>query len=257
MAVVQAGDAAAALAKAGKTINAVYTVPYLAHAPMEPLNCTVKIGPDRCEIWTGTQFQTIDQGVAAKITGLKPEQVQIHTQFLGGGFGRRATPTSDFVSEAVQVAKAAGVPVKTVWSREDDMRGGYYRPAYVHDVRIGVDAQGMPVAWQHGIAGQSILAGTPFEAKMVKNGIDATSVEGVSDSPYLSEIPNRRIGLHSPRTPIPVLWWRSVGHSHTAFVMESVIDELAHAAGQDPVEYRRALLKNHPRHLGVLNLAVD
>ncbi|MBF6025134.1 xanthine dehydrogenase family protein molybdopterin-binding subunit [Lysobacter niastensis] len=255
--VVEAGDAAGALAKAAKPFDAVYAVPYLAHAPMEPLNCTVKIGPDSCEIWTGTQFQTVDQGVAAKITGLKPEQVQIHTMFLGGGFGRRATPTSDFVSEAVQVAKAAGVPVKTVWSREDDVRGGYYRPAYVHDVRIGTDSQGMPVAWQHGIAGQSILAGTPFEAALVKGGIDATSVEGVSDSPYLKEIANHRVGLHSPKTPIPVLWWRSVGHSHTAFVMESIIDELAHAAGKDPVEYRRALLKNHPRHLGVLNLAVD
>lgn len=254
--VVHAGDVAGALAKATKSISAVYAVPYLAHAPMEPLNCTVKIGPDSCEIWTGTQFQTIDQGVAAKITGLKPEQIQIHTMFLGGGFGRRATPTSDFVNEAVHVAKAAGVPVKTVWSREDDVHGGYYRPAYVHDAKIGVDAQGMPVAWQHGIAGQSILAGTPFEAALVKGGIDATSVEGVSDSPYFKEIANHRVGLHSPKTPIPVLWWRSVGHSHTAFVMESLIDELAHAAGKDPVEYRRALLKNHPRHLGVLDLAV-
>ena len=163
------------LPKAKRTVNAVYAVPYLAHAPMEPLNCTVKIGKDACEIWTGTQFQTLDQQVAAKVLGLKPEQVQIHTTFLGGGFGRRATPTSDFVTEAVHVAKAAGAPVKTVWSREDDIRGGYYRPAYVHDAQVGVDADGKPVAWRHGIAGQSILAGSPFEAVMVKNGVDSSA----------------------------------------------------------------------------------
>lgn len=257
MPAAQAGDVTAALPTAAKTVAAVYAVPYLAHAPMEPLNCTVRIGAGQCEIWTGTQFQTLDQMVASKILGLKPEQVQIHTMFLGGGFGRRATPTSDFVSEAVHVAKAANAPVKTVWSREDDIHGGYYRPAYVHDARIGIDAQGRPFAWQHGIAGQSIIAGTAFEPAMVKNGIDATSVEGVSDSPYLKEIPNHRVGLHSPKRPIPVLWWRSVGHSHTAFVMESLIDELAHAAGKDPLEYRRQLLQNHPRHLGVLNLAAE
>ena len=136
---MQAGDVDAALAKAAKTIDAEYAVPYLAHAPMEPLNCTRDVSaPDKCEIWTGTQFQTVDQQIAAKITGLKPEQVEIHTTFLGGGFGRRATPTSDFVSEAVHVAKAAGAPVKTVWTREDDIRGGYYRPAYVHRARIGL-----------------------------------------------------------------------------------------------------------------------
>ncbi|KRA82014.1 twin-arginine translocation pathway signal protein [Lysobacter sp. Root667] len=253
----QAGDAAAALAKAGKTFDAEYNVPYLAHAPMEPLNCTVKIDGDGCEIWTGTQFQTLDQQVAAGILGLKPEQVMIHTMFLGGGFGRRATPTSDFVSEAVQVAKAAGKPVKTVWSREDDVRGGYYRPMYLQQAKIAVDAQGYPVAWQHRLVGQSILGGTPFEAALVKNGIDSTSVEGVADSPYLKDIAHHRVELHSPKTGIPVLWWRSVGHSYNAFVMESLIDELAHAAGKDPVEYRRALLKAHPRHLGALNLAAD
>lgn len=253
----QAGDAAAALAKAGKTLDAEYNTPYLAHAPMEPLNCTVKIDGDGCEIWTGTQFQTGDQHAAAGILGLKPEQVQIHTMFLGGGFGRRATTNSDFVSEAVQVAKAAGKPVKTVWSREDDVRGGYYRPMYLQQARIAVDAQGYPVAWQHRLVGQSIIGGTPFEAMMVKNGVDATSVEGVSDSPYLKEIPDHRVELHSPKTGIPVLWWRSVGHSYNAFVMESLIDELAHAAKKDPVEYRRALLKSHPRHLAALNLAAE
>lgn len=253
----QAGNAADALAKSGKIIEAEYSVPYLAHAPMEPMNCTVKIGPDKCEIWTGTQFQTMDQGMAARITGLKPEQIEVHTTFLGGGFGRRATPTSDFVTEALHVAKVSGMPVKVVWTREDDVQGGYYRSAFVHRARIGIGADGLPRAWQHTIVGQSILAGTPFEQMMVKNGIDATSVEGVSDSPYLKDVPSHRVDLHSPKTGIPVLWWRSVGHSHTAFVMESLIDELARAAGKDPVEYRRTLLKDHPRHLGVLNAAAQ
>ena len=254
---VQAGDAAAAMATAAKTVEAEYTVPYLAHATMEPLNCTVKIDADQCEIWTGTQFQTIDQQVAAKITGLKPEQILIHTTFLGGGFGRRATPTSDFVNEAVEVAKAAKAPVKTVWSREDDMRGGYYRPAYVQKAKVGLDADGVPVAWQQVMVGQSILAGTPFEPMMVKNGIDATSVEGVADSPYIKGTPAHRVDLHSPKTGIPVLWWRSVGHSYNGFVMESMVDELAHAAGKDPLAYRRQLLKDHPRHLAALNLAAE
>jgi isoquinoline 1-oxidoreductase subunit beta len=253
----RAGDTGAALGKAAKTVEAEYYVPYLAHAMMEPPNCTVRLGAGKCEIWAGTQFQTLDQQLAAKITGLKPEQVEVHTTFLGGGFGRRANPTSDFVTEAVHVAKASGQPVKVVWTREDDIHGGYYRPSYVHRARIGLGADGMPVAWEHTIAGQSILAGTPFEPMMVKNGVDASSVEGVADSAYLKEIPNHRIELHSPKTPISVLWWRSVGHSHNAFVMESLIDEAAHAAGADPVAYRRELLANHSRHLGVLNLAAE
>lgn len=252
----RAGDVQAALGKAARRIEAEYAVPYLAHAPMEPLNCSVKIEADRCEIWTGTQFQSLDQAAAAQITGLKPEQVTIHTMFLGGGFGRRATPTSDFVVEAVHVAKAAGKPVKTVWTREDDIRGGYYRPAFVHKVDIGLDAAGKPAAWLHRIVGQSILGNSPFKA-MVKDGIDATSVEGVADSPYLKDIADRRVDLHSPEIGIPVLWLRSVGHSHTGFVMESLIDELAHAAGQDALAYRQALLHGHRRHLGVLNLAAE
>lgn len=254
---VQAGDAASAMAKAAKTVEAEYAVPYLAHAPMEPLNCTVKLGADSCEIWTGTQFQTGDQQAAARITGLKPEQVTIHTTFLGGGFGRRATPTSDFVSEAVEVAKAAKTTVKTVWSREDDIHGGYYRPAYVQRAKIGLDADGIPVAWQQVAVGQSIAAGTSFEAFMVKDGVDATSVEGVADSPYVLGTAARRVDLHSPKTGIPVLWWRSVGHSYNGFIMESLVDELAHAAGKDPLEYRRTLLKDHPRHLAALNLAAE
>jgi isoquinoline 1-oxidoreductase beta subunit len=252
-----AGDAAGALTRADNVLEAEYAVPYLAHAPMEPENCTVRIDAGKCEIWTGTQFQTMDQKLAAGITGLAPEQVEIHTQFLGGGFGRRATPASDFVSEAVHVAKAAGRPVKTVWTREDDVRGGYYRPAFLHRVKVSQGAEGLPMAWSHAIVGQSIAAGTPFEQAMVKDGVDATSVEGVADSPYLGEIVDHRVELHSPRTAIPVLWWRSVGHTHTAFAMESMIDELAAAAGRDPVEYRRTLLAKHSRHLGVLNLAAE
>ncbi|MDQ3202279.1 MAG: xanthine dehydrogenase family protein molybdopterin-binding subunit [Pseudomonadota bacterium] len=253
----KAGDVEQALGKAAKSVDVEYSVPYLAHAPMEPLNCTVKITQDKCEIWTGTQFQTLDQMIAGKITGLKPEQVEIHTEFLGGGFGRRANPTSDFVAEAVEVAKAAGVPVKTVWAREDDIRGGYYRSAFLHQARVGLGADGAPVAWKHVLVGQSIMAGTMLEASMVKDGVDKTSVEGVADSPYLAKLANHQVDLHSPQTGITVLWLRSVGHTHTAFVMESLIDELAEAAGKDPVDYRRTLLKEHPRHLGVLNLAVE
>ena len=248
------GDAPAVLAAAQKSIDAEYVLPYLAHAPMEPLNCAVRISAGRCEIWTGTQFQTVDQMAAAAITGLKPEQVEIHTTFLGGGFGRRATPTSDWVSEAVHVAKAAGAPVKTVWTREDDVRGGYYRPMVLHRVRAVVGSDGLPAAWDHTIVSQSVMAGTPFESE-IKNGIDPASVEGAVGSPYLQTIPNYRVQLHDYLAPIPVLWWRSVGHSHTAFVMESMVDELARAAGSDPVDYRRRLLAKQPRLLGVLELA--
>ncbi|MEO8701818.1 MAG: xanthine dehydrogenase family protein molybdopterin-binding subunit [Kofleriaceae bacterium] len=243
--------------KAKTTVEATYEVPYLAHAPMEPLNCAVKIDGDKCEIWAGTQMQTMDQMVAAKILNTSPEKVTIHTTFLGGGFGRRGNPTSDFVAEAVMVAKAAGVPVKTVWTREDDIRGGYYRPAYVHRIRAGLDDKGLPIAWEHVVAGQSILTGTPFEAFAVKNGVDGTSVEGVADSPYLEATKSKRVSLHSPRTPVTVLWWRSVGNTHTAFAMECMIDELAAAAKQDPLAYRLALLKGKPRHAAALKLAAD
>jgi isoquinoline 1-oxidoreductase beta subunit len=255
------GDIDAGLGGAKTKLVSEYEVPYLAHAPMEPLNCTVKIDGDHCEIWTGTQFQTIDQAVAAAILGIPKEKavekVKIHTMFLGGGFGRRATPTSDFVSEAVIVAKAAGVPVKVVWTREDDIHGGYYRPAYVHRIQAGLDDKGRPVAWDHVVVGQSIAAGTLMESMMVQHGVDATSVEGLVESPYLESTGALRISLHSPRPPIPVLWWRSVGNTHTAFAMECMIDEAAHAAGQDPLAYRMALLKEKPRHAAALALAAD
>ncbi|HZP66004.1 MAG TPA: xanthine dehydrogenase family protein molybdopterin-binding subunit [Rudaea sp.] len=251
-----AGDADAAISGA-HAIEAEYEVPFLAHAPMEPLNCTVEIGKDGCDIYTGTQFQTMDQASAAKILGLKPEQVRIHTTFLGGGFGRRATPTSDFVSEAVQVAKASGKTVKVVWTREDDIHGGYYRPMWVSRMRAALGKDGAPAAWTHTLVGQSILAGTPFEPMMVKDGVDATSVEGAADSPYLEKIPAHRVELHSPKSPVTVLWWRSVGHSHTAFAVESFVDELAHAAKRDPLEYRRALLPKDARERRALDLAAE
>ena len=248
------GDADAALAGAARRVSAQYDMPYLAHAPMEPLNCLVSLGPDRCEIWTGTQFQTIDQANAARAAGLKPEQVAIHTMFLGGGFGRRAVPGSDFIVEAVHVAKAAGAPVKTIWTREDDIRGGYYRPMWHSSLSAGLDAAGKPVAWKHTIVGQSIVENTPFAGE-IKNGVDGTSVEGAANLVY--EVPSAAVDLHSPRSPVPVLWWRSVGHTHTGFVVESFIDELAHAAGQDPYAYRRELLAGKARHLGVLELAAQ
>jgi isoquinoline 1-oxidoreductase subunit beta len=251
-----AGDFAGA-DPAPATLEVEYSLPYLAHATMEPLSCTARLTAEGCELWLGTQFQSIDQKAAAEAAGLRPEQVTIHTTFLGGGFGRRATGSAHVVRETVAVAKAAGVPVKVLWTREDDMRGGYYRPQWLHRIAIHTAENGLPRRWDHTVVGQSILKNTPFEAMFMKNGIDGTSAEGASDSPYVKATPVHRVGLHSPVLPVPVLWWRSVGHSHTAFVMESTIDELAHAAKQDPLEYRRRLLADHPRHLGVLNLAAE
>lgn len=247
------GDASAVLAKADKRFEVEYEVPYLAHAPMETLNCFVDLKKDSCLIRTGSQFQTVDRNAAARVAGLKPEQVTLETTFLGGGFGRRACTGSDFVIEAVQVAKEVGLPVKVIRTREDDMRAGYYRPMWYDRVAACLDDKGMPLAWHHRIVGQSIIAGTPFESGMIKYGIDDTSVEGAANTPY--EIPNLQVELHSPKNAVPVLWWRSVGHSHTAFVMESFLDELANAAGQDPYQYRRRLLTKHPRTLKVLETA--
>ena len=248
------GDTAAALTGAAKKLEAEYELPYLAHATMEPMNCVADVRSDSCEVWAGSQFQTFDRMTAAQAAGLKPEQTQLHTTFLGGGFGRRAVPDCHMVLEAVQVSKAAGVPVKVIWTREDDMRGGYYRPFWYHRMSGGLDAGGNIAAWTQTIVGQSFLAGTPF-ASMIKNGVDETSVEGAADMPYL--IPNLLVDLHSPALEVPTLWWRSVGHSHTAFVVESFLDELAHAAGKDPYELRRTLLAKAPRHLRVLDLVAE
>ncbi len=208
MAAAGRGNADEALEKAPKKLEAEYEVPYLAHACMEPLNCTVDFRGDRAEIWTGTQMQTGDRNAAARILGLKPEQVKLRTTYLGGGFGRRANPASDFVTEAAQIAKVLGKPVKIVWTREDDTRGGYYRPAWHNRLAAGLDESGRLTAWKHTIVGQSILAGTPFEG-MIRNGVDRTSVEGAQDLPYA--VPNLLVDLHSPKTGVPVLWWRSGG----------------------------------------------
>ena len=242
-----------ALKASSKTVVAEFEVPFLAHAPMEPLNCTIEVRADGAEIWVGSQFQTVDQAAAAKVLGLQPAQVKLNTMLAGGGFGRRANPVSDYIIEACEVAKEVKVPVKVVWTREDDIRGGFYRPMYAHRVEAGVDAAGAIKAWNHTIVGPSIVAGTPFEGMMVKDGIDPTSTEGVSDMPY--DIPNLGVMLHTVDAGVPVLWWRSVGHSHTGFVVETMIDELAAAAGKDPLAFRRALLGKHPRVLRTLDLA--
>lgn len=252
-----------AIKAAAKTVVAEYDVPYLAHAPMEPLNCTVLLTADACKIWAGTQFQTVDLNAAAKVAGLTPEQVQITTMLAGGGFGRRAVPDSDWVVEAVHVARVVRratetgktpPAVRVMWTREDDIKGGYYRPAYVHRVEAGLDKDGKPIAWNQVIVGQSILTGTPFEAFLVKDGIDSTSVEGAMEA---YTIPNVNVSLHSPKTGVPVLWWRSVGNTHTAFVKESMMDELAAAAGKDPLEYRKSLLAANSREFAALTLAAD
>jgi isoquinoline 1-oxidoreductase beta subunit len=255
------GDAAKALAAGAKRIDAEYVFPYLAHAPMEPLNCVVKLSADHCEIWNGEQFHTGDQFAVAQLLGLKPEQVIIHQVFAGGSFGRRASSVSDYVLEAASIAKGiakAGkrdIPIKLVWAREDDMTGGYYRPAYLHTMSAALDAKGDVVAWQHRIVGQSITEGTSMAAMTTKDGIDQTSVEGASNLPYA--IANLAVDLHTPSIGVPVLWWRSVGSTHTAYSTETMIDELAVAAGKDPVEFRKALLAGKPRHLGVLALAAQ
>ena len=247
--------------QARKRIDAEYVFPYLAHAPMEPLNCVVKLSADRCEIWNGEQFHTGDQFAVAQLLGLKPEQVIIHQVFAGGSFGRRASSTSDYVLEAASIAKGIAksgkrdIPVKLVWTREDDMTGGYYRPAYLHTMSAALDAKGDVVAWQHRIVGQSITEGTSMAAMTTKDGIDQTSVEGASNLPYA--IANLAVDLHTPSIGVPVLWWRSVGSTHTAYSTETMIDELAVTAGKDPVEFRKALLAGKPRHLGVLALAAQ
>ena len=254
-AVSKKADNPEAMKTAAKTVVAEYEVPFLAHAPMEPLNCTVNYKGDSAEIWVGSQFQTVDQMAAAKMLELKPEQVKLNTLMAGGGFGRRANPASDYIVEAAAIAKEVKVPVKVVWTREDDIKGGYYRPMYVHRVEAGLDANGNIVGWNHTVVGQSIISGTAFEPMMVKGGVDSTSVEGVSDTPY--DIPNMNVMLHSPSSHITSLWWRSVGNTHTAFVMETMIDEIAAASNKDPLEMRRTLLAKKPRVLRTLNLAAE
>ena len=250
------GDAVKALESSDVVIDNTYEFPFLAHATMEPMNCVAQVSDDACTVWNGEQLQTVDQMNIANLLGIKPEQVTINMLLAGGSFGRRANPRSDYLLETVEIAKQKkGTPIKLVWSREDDTRAGYFRPAYVHRVKAGLDADGNINAWQQHIVGQSILHGTAFEAFMVKDGIDATSVEGASNNPY--DIANLSLELTTVKEGPTVQWWRSVGSTHTAFAVETMIDELAVKAGKDPVEYRMKLLQKHPRWQGVLKLAAE
>jgi isoquinoline 1-oxidoreductase beta subunit len=251
------GDATQALQAAATTVGATFEFPYLAHAPMEPLDCVVKLTAQRCEIWAGDQFQTIDQMNAAKTAGLEPSQVFINTLYAGGSFGRRANAFSDYIVEAVSIAKACGAdgtPIKLQWTREDDLRGGLYRPMYFHKLEAGLDANRELTSWRHVIVGQSIMADT-IMAAMIKDGIDPTSVEGAATIAY--EIPHVSVDLATTKTGVPVLWWRVVGSSHTTFAVETFMDQVAHAAGRDPLEFRRGLLAKQPRMKAVLELAAE
>jgi isoquinoline 1-oxidoreductase beta subunit len=249
------GDASKAIQDAPRKVSASYEFPYLAHAPMEPLDALVKLDAKSCEIWAGDQFQTIDQANAARTAGLMPEQVSIHTLYAGGSFGRRANPGSDYIVEAVSIAKAYGAdgtPIKLQWTREDDIHGGLYRPMYFHKLEAGLSDKGELTGWHHVIVGQSIMAGTPFAPK---SGIDSTSVEGAATIAY--DIPDLAVDLATTKTGVPVLWWRVVGSSHTTYAVEAFMDEVAHAANADPFEFRRKLLAHEPRMKAVLELAAE
>lgn len=243
------GDIEAGLQKAAKKMEATYKFPFLAHATMEPMNCTADVRKDRCEIWAPTQSPDWVQREAAQITGLKPEQVIVHVTLLGGGFGRRAMP--DFSNEAVQVSKAVGAPVKVTWTREDDMQHDYYRPASYHRVSGGLDADGWPVAWKHHIVGPSIRAQIFHQT----NGLDRGAVDGAAELPYA--IPHLHVDYLMANTGVPIGWWRSVWNSQHAFVNECWLDELAAAAGKDAVTLRLKLLEKSPRLKGVVELAAD
>lgn len=245
------GAPGAEMANSKNQLHLEYEFPYLAHAPMEPMNCTIQFDGKTCEFWAGLQMPGIDRGAAAKTLGISEDKVQAHTVFAGGSFGRRACKNSDYVVEACQLVKKVKKPLKITWSREDDMRGGYYRPMYYHKIQIGLDEHNQVHAWQHEIAGQSIMANSPM-AGFMKNGIDPTVTEGVTQSAY--PFPNFECRQTLTEAPITTLWWRSVGNTHTAYVMETAVDELAEMAGQNVFDYRRRLLKKSPRHLAILDL---
>jgi isoquinoline 1-oxidoreductase beta subunit len=248
-----------ALAAATTTLEAEYVFPYLAHAPMEPLDAVVERSTDGgVEVWMGSQIQTMDQGAIAEVCGVEPAKVKLNTVLAGGSFGRRAQPTAHFAREAAEVFMAAGgqTPVKLMWTREDDIQGGYYRPMMVHRLRGGLDEAGEIAAWEQVIAGQSFVAGSPFEG-LLQNGVDATMVEGAAEIPY--DVPNFNTSLHIINNPVTTLWWRSVGHTHTGYAVETFIDELLEKAGKDPIEGRLALMKDakHARLAGVLRRVAD
>jgi isoquinoline 1-oxidoreductase beta subunit len=243
------GDIRAALAGATKLIEAEYHVPFLAHATMEPMNCTAVVTPDKVEVWVPTQNATASLMAAAKAAGVDPKQVEVHVTMLGGGFGRRGF--QDYVGQAVAIAKAAGKPVKLLWSREEDMHHDFYRPVSMAKFTAGLDAEGMPVAWQTRISGQSILAAV--RPQLVTNGLDKAFLEGFIETPY--EVPNRFVDYAMRNTPVPVGFWRSVNNSQNAFFKECFLDEIAHAGAKDPYELRRKLLEKRPKSLAVLDAA--
>jgi isoquinoline 1-oxidoreductase subunit beta len=245
------GDAASGLASAAQKIEAVYEAPYQAHATMEPMNGTADVRADGVDLWVPTQFQTPSQGMGAGISGLKPEQVKVHTTYLGGGFGRRGW--SDFVAESTILSKAMGVPVQVTWTREDDTQHDYYRPASYVKMAAGLDADGKPTAFTARVACDSIMSW--FFPGSITNGLDSSSVEGVSDIAY--DIPNILVDYHLMKGPIPMGFWRSVGCSQNGFFSEGFVDELAAAAKKDPYEFRRDLLAKKPKSLGVLNLVAQ
>lgn len=251
------GDLKNGFAQATRIVEATYEFPYLSHAAMEPLNCVIQRTNEGVQVWNGCQLQTADQQAVARVFGVEAQRVSINTLYAGGSFGRRANPHSDYVVEAAEIAKTFGknVPVKLMWTREDDMRAAWFRPLYVHRLQAGLNRKGEIVAWQHHIVGQSIIKGTAFESMMLKDGIDATSVEGAANLPYA--IPHFQVELTTLDPGVPVQWWRSVGSTHTAFATEHFIDRLARAAGKDPVQFRLNLLQEHPRHAGVLKLAAE
>jgi isoquinoline 1-oxidoreductase beta subunit len=244
-------------APGASVVEALYDFPYLAHATMEPMNCVAEIGGGRNKLTFGSQIPSADQLNTAKIVGALPGSVEIETLFAGGSFGRRANFQSDYVAECVEIAKhvGGGRPVKLVWTREDDMTGGYYRPLTHHAVSVSLGADGYPATWRHRVVTQSIMKGSP----MGGGGLDETAVEGVKGSPYLKATPVVDAQVALPDVGVPVLWWRSVGATHTAFVMEHTVDQLARKAGKDPVDYRRGLYAKAGagRHAAVLNLAVE
>jgi isoquinoline 1-oxidoreductase beta subunit len=245
------GDAAAALAGAAQRIDAVYQLPFLAHAAMEPMNCTVHARKDGCDIWVGTQAPTLTQALVAEITGLPKDTVRIHNHLLGGGFGRRLD--ADGTLLAVKIARQVDGPVKVVWSREEDIQHDMYRPYYYDRLSAGLDANGKPVAWTHRVCGSSIFA--RYVPQLFKNGLDPDAVEGAAEPPYA--FPNIHVDYVRAEPPgIPTAFWRGVGPTHNVFVVESFMDELAHAAKQDPIAYRKALMTD-PRALGVLTLAAE
>jgi isoquinoline 1-oxidoreductase beta subunit len=247
------GDPEGALSRAARRFEATYEVPFLAHAPMEPMNCVVQLSPGKCEVWNGEQLQTGSQAALAQFLGIKPEDVRINMLLAGGSFGRRGNFSGEYHVEAAAIAKAAGltVPLKLVRTREDDTRAGYYRPMYVHSLVAGLDESNRIVAWRHRVVGQSLAKGTSLEMMMVRKGIDSSSVEGAANLPY--DIPNMGVELHTVDLPVPVQFWRSVGSSHTAFATECFLDDIARAIKADPVQLRRSMLTKHSRHLAALD----